>query len=103
MDQMISLLNRLNVGMKNALHNWVVLSLLMLAFWTSVSVIVRYQETGADIPPGVLQLILYELGAVLSAVGVVGGMHTYKAVKGVEGEPPAAAPAAAPPDAGAAR
>lgn len=89
-------LKSLNAGMKNALHNWVVLSLLVLALSTSIAVIVRYLVTGQDVAPGVLSLVLYELGAILSAVGVVGGMHTFKAVRGVEGEPVAVRPDAVP-------
>lgn len=81
-----------NKGMKDVLHNWVVLSLLVLALSTSSAVIARYLLTGQDVAPGVLSLVLYELGAVLSAVGVVGGLHTYKAAKGVEGDPPPTEP-----------
>lgn len=81
-------LKSLNVGMKDVLHNWVVLSLLVLSVATAAGVVQRYFHTGDDVPPGVLQLVLYELGAVLSAIGVVGGLHTYKAIKGVEGDQP---------------
>lgn len=84
----------MNVQMGAALHNWCILMLLFLTEFTAVALLARFLATGLDIPEGVLTLFQYELMGLLAGIGVVGGFHTVKAVKGVESGSRPAAPIA---------
>jgi len=89
---MISVLTRylratleyMNVTMSTALHNWSILMLLFLVELTGIALLTKYLWTGQDIPQGPLTLFEYELMGLLASIGVVGGLHTVKALKGVE-------------------
>lgn len=79
-------LEYMNAQMSTALHNWVVLSLLGLTELTGIALLVRFLWTGLDIPEGPLTLLEYELMGLLASIGVVGGFHTMKAMKGMESD-----------------